>query len=100
MSDPSEPDFITSMKGAMAQVVEMAESENRVCYLYHNKTGAFRFSISFIYWKDWIFKAWPGGRKQLSIEGTELLKLEQEQQPNKAWDIDRFPRKDKGECHL
>jgi len=26
------------------------------------------------YRTDWLFKAWPGGRKELSLRGTELLK--------------------------
>lgn len=27
------------------------------------------------YRADWLFKAWPGGRKELSLQGTELLKI-------------------------
>lgn len=75
MSDPSEPDFVPNMKSAMVQVVEMAKDQDRVCYLYRNKITR-EYEISFTYWKDWLFRAWPGGRKELSVDGSKYLELE------------------------
>ena len=66
---------INQMAVAMRKVVEMAQHENKVCYLYKNNLTK-EYEASYTYWKDWLFKAWPGGRKQLSVEGTKLFELE------------------------
>ena len=58
------------MKDAMSKVVSMAAKENRVCYLYFVRG---EFFASYLHWHDWLFKAYPGGRKQLSVIGTEKL---------------------------
>jgi len=58
------------MKEAMADVVKMARDEGKLCYLYYS---AGKFEASFIYWQDWIFKAYPGGRKELSLRGKRIL---------------------------
>jgi hypothetical protein len=59
---------------AMAEVTKMAQEKDRVCYLYgHGPVNNLRLEASFQYWHDWLFKAYPGGRKVLSVEGNELL---------------------------
>jgi hypothetical protein len=64
-----------NMVEAMAEIVKMAEKENKVTYLYQYKNGT--FDASFTRWDDWLFKAYPGGRKQLSKTGAKLLEREQ-----------------------
>jgi len=64
----------TRMKRAMAETVEMAKKEGRVCYLYHNKIGNSEYSASSHNWGDWLFRAYPGGRKSLSNAGKKRLK--------------------------
>ena len=59
------------MKDAMADVVNMAKDKGKLCYLYYS-VG--KFKASFICWQDWIFKAYPGGRKELSLRGKRILK--------------------------
>jgi len=59
-----------NMKGAMVEVVKMSQEQGRLCYLY-NHHG--EYEASFTFWPDWLFKAYPGGRKQLSLEGTRLF---------------------------
>jgi hypothetical protein len=60
---------------AAVEVVKMAEEEGRVCYLYR-RSGKFRYGASFAYWGDWIFKAYPGGRKELRVEGRRIAESE------------------------
>jgi hypothetical protein len=63
---------MSDMTRAMAQVVDMAIVGGRICYLYKRRSK-YSFQASYHYWNDWLFKAYPGGRKQLSIRGKELL---------------------------
>jgi hypothetical protein len=63
----------TRMEKAMVEVVNMAKEHDRVCYLYQSRGGFCEFGASFLYWSDWLFKAYPGGRKQLSVKGNELF---------------------------
>lgn len=51
------------MLRGMAEVAKMAEAQNKVCYLYNKHPG--EYQASFQYWNDWIFKAYPGGRKEM-----------------------------------
>lgn len=57
-------------------VVKQAQEENRVLHLYKNRIGNFTWGVSHRYWSDWLFKAYPGGRKELSVEGTKLMQSE------------------------
>ncbi len=61
---------------AMTEAVKMAHQENRKIYLY--KISGAGWGMSPIYWKDWLFVAYPGGRKILSPEGTKLLDKERQ----------------------
>jgi hypothetical protein len=59
------------MKNAMIETVVMAQKEFRLCYLYYTHD---EYSASFTYWHDWLFKAYPGGRKVLSTLGIKRMK--------------------------
>lgn len=61
---------------ACEMTVKQSKEENRLCYLYKNRIGNFTWGVSHQYWKDWLFKAYPGGRKVLSVEGTKLMQSE------------------------
>lgn len=60
-----------NIQEAMAEVVKMAAEKGRVCYLYPPAIGT-GFRASFEYWNDWLFKAYPGGRKVLSVRGKKF----------------------------
>jgi hypothetical protein len=64
-----------NMKTAMVEVARMAVKEDRVCYLYFDKTKG--FTASYIYWNNWLFKAYPGGRMVLSVNGKARLQVEE-----------------------
>lgn len=58
----------------MITVAKMAQDEGRVCYLFANgPIDNLRLEASHQYWHDWVFKAYPGGRKILSVKGKEIL---------------------------
>jgi hypothetical protein len=63
------------MKEMMQLVVDKAELTGRCTYLFRNSKD---FDYSFRYMPGWFFKAFPGGRKQLSVEGQAWLKKEEE----------------------
>jgi hypothetical protein len=67
---------IMNFTEAMAETVKQAQEENRLVYLYKNRIGNFKWGISAQYWDDWLFKAYPGGRKELSVSGTKLLQTQ------------------------
>lgn len=73
---------VHTFQEAMAETAKQAQEENRVCYLYKNRLGNFRWGISAQYWDDWLFKAYPGGRKELSVEGSK--ELEKSNRPTDA----------------
>jgi hypothetical protein len=54
------------------EVVERSKNEFKVCYMYI--VSGKGYGASFRYWKDWLFKAYPGGRTMLSRKGTELAR--------------------------
>ena len=55
---------------AMQKTIDEAKSSGCLCYLYERKAGYF---LSAKYWDDWLFQAYPGGRKILSKKGSELV---------------------------
>lgn len=66
---------------AMAEVVQMARDKGELCYLYRRgPSGNFKWGASFQYWDNWLFKAYPGGRKVLSMEGKKLVQAAQSAQ--------------------
>lgn len=64
------------LKGAMKDTLNMAKSENEICYLYEDP-GRGDYWASFEYWDDWLFKAYPGGRTELSVSGKSLTESEE-----------------------
>lgn len=60
---------------ACEETVKEAERHNKVAYLYKNRIGNFRWGVSHQYWDDWLFKAYPGGRKVMSVEGSKLVQF-------------------------
>lgn len=58
----------------MAEVVRLAEETNRITYLYFNNDAWFS-SHRYLDNAKWLFKAYPGGRKILSIEGKKSCNL-------------------------
>lgn len=49
-----------------------AQHENRVVYVYQNEQGKFFWGAPIIF-RKWLFKAYPGGRTEMSTEGTKVL---------------------------
>jgi hypothetical protein len=49
-----------------------AHRENRVVYVYENN-GKFFWGAPVVF-RKWLFKAYPGGRTELSIEGTKFAR--------------------------
>lgn len=56
---------------ACAETVRMSVERNQLMYLYKYKIGNSKWGISHRHWDDWLFKAYPGGRKVLSLKGKE-----------------------------
>jgi len=59
---------------AMKETVDCARVSGHCYYLFKSKSQG--WLISAHYWNDWLFKAYPGGRKQLSVDGNALLRAE------------------------
>lgn len=57
---------------AIAECVKMAAEKERVCYLYKPDGKGF-YRLSYECWGDYLFKAYPGGRKQLTAAGVAHL---------------------------
>lgn len=53
-------------------VVETAKDTGRLCYVVKRQNGD-DYVTTFEYRKDWLFRAYPGGRRELSIKGNELV---------------------------
>lgn len=54
---------------AMQKTINEAKSGGRLVYLYYSASG---YRISRRYWSDWVFRAYPGGRKELSGLGRDI----------------------------
>lgn len=54
---------------AMATTIKTAKETDQLCYLYRVDN---QYVIANHYVEDWLFKAWPGGRKVLSMAGKQL----------------------------
>lgn len=58
----------------MAETARMAKEDGKLYYLYKQPGfGNFKWVVSAQYWKDWLFRAYPGGRKELSMQGKKLV---------------------------
>lgn len=57
---------------AILETVQDAQRRGRLMYLYCGD-GRCDYRLSAQYWPDWLFRAYPGGRKELSSRGVALL---------------------------
>ena len=62
-----------TLKAAMVSAVEVARSKNATCYVFAYHTY---YRVSYVYQKNWLFRAYPGGRRQLSLLGTSVFEKE------------------------
>lgn len=75
---------MTTILEAMAETERIAKETGKLYYLYKNPGfGNFKWGISTQYWNDWLFRAYPGGRKILSSNGNRLVQ-DALNPPNKA----------------
>lgn len=58
---------------AIAETVREAKRSGKRIYLYRGADSS-EWLISFRYWSDWVFNAYPGGRTALSMDGEELAR--------------------------
>lgn len=57
---------------AIQKTIDGAISSGELCYLYENENGYF---LSYQYRHTWLFRAYPGGRKELSRKGKEIVEI-------------------------
>ena len=55
---------------ALKVTEQQAKDTGQLLYLCENRQGYF---ISKNYYKDWLFRAYPGGRKEFSGGGRKIL---------------------------
>lgn len=55
---------------AMGKTIKQAKTTDNLCYLYLRDSN---YRVSSNYEKDWLFQAYPGGRKILSSEGNRMV---------------------------
>jgi hypothetical protein len=60
---------------AISKAFHTAKKTGRLCYVVAARNGG--YVTTFEHRKDWLFKAYPGGRRQLSTRGAELVQDEQ-----------------------
>ena len=60
-----------TMKQAMAMTAQAAKEDNHLYFLFKSKSQGWLCSAH--YAEDWLFKAYPGGRKLLSFAGAKLM---------------------------
>jgi hypothetical protein len=63
-------EFQTFLSHAAA-ITALAKERGCKLLLYRGKSGKY-FSSTHI-WDDWLFKVYPGGRKEFSVIGKELV---------------------------
>lgn len=51
-------------------VFRKAKETSRLCYLYQRPNGT--FYSSYEHRNNWLFRAYPGGRRELSIAGKKI----------------------------
>ena len=57
---------------AMKEAIDTAVTEGRVLYVFSRSQGP-GYYVSHRWAKGWLFRAYPGGRKVLSMAGKELV---------------------------
>lgn len=55
---------------SMDKAIKSAKDNDKLCYVYLIE-GEYR--QSFTWFDDWVFRVYPGGRKELSIRGKRIL---------------------------
>lgn len=63
-----EDDFFQAVQRATVY----AKKQGREYFVYENKYGD-GYEVLFMYRSDWLFRAYPGGRKVLSFHGAMLM---------------------------
>lgn len=58
---------------ACVQAAEKSKKYETIIYVYYSSES---WVIGPAYKKGWLFKAYPGGRKVLSMDGKTLLSME------------------------
>lgn len=62
---------MTTVLGAMAETERMAKVKGELYYLYRYDGAT--WLVSDKYRDDWLFRAYPGGRKELSKRGVAVV---------------------------
>ena len=57
---------------AMINTVSIAKEQRQVAFLYFGDDSLYLISLS--NYGDWLFRAYPGGRKELSRKGLKFKK--------------------------
>jgi len=57
---------------AISKAFHTAKKTGRLCYVVSRLDGD-GYLTTFEYRNDWLFRAYPGGRRELSIRGNELV---------------------------
>jgi len=68
-----------SILESIVETEKLAKQSGKLYYLYSRKSKKNKeqvYFISHIYWKDWLFRVYPGGRKELSRSGKEIVNNE------------------------
>jgi len=58
---------------AIQKTIDEAKNTGKLMRLYRRQSG---YLVSSQYWDDWLFLAYPGGRKILSKEGNNIIQAE------------------------
>lgn len=59
-----------TFKVAMTRAINLARNTEKLLYVYE-RNG--EFEISNDYRRGWLFLAYPGGRKELSLAGAQMV---------------------------
>lgn len=63
---------MTTILEAISKAFHTAKKTGRLCYVVKRQNGA-GYVTTFEHRKSWLFRAYPGGRRELSIKGNELV---------------------------
>lgn len=63
-----------SIYHAMKYAIDAAKRENKLCYVSDCNDG---YLVSFNWSDNWLFRAYPGGRKELSMKGKNVIDSKQ-----------------------
>lgn len=60
-----------SFAEACVEASQLAVENGKEYFVYHATNGG--FMVSHQYDRDWLFRAYPGGRKVVSLAGSKLI---------------------------